>query len=248
MALKISVITAVFNSRNTIADALESTLSQSYPEVELIVIDGFSTDGTKDVINEYIGSLSVVISEPDKGIYYALNKGICCAKGDVIGFMHSDDIFSNNHVLSRVAAVFEDPSVQAVYGDLLYVGKDDPSKVIRYWKAEEFIHRRLAWGWMPPHPTLYVRRSVYERIGGFDTRYRIAADYDHILRVFSEATLNPVYIPEVFVRMRVGGKSNRSLSNIISKSLEDLTILRKNRVGGVITLILKNLRKIGQFR
>lgn len=243
----ISVITAVYNNRATIANALDSILGQSYPTVESVVIDGASTDGTRELLHDYASRLSVVVSEPDKGIYDALNKGIRHATGDVVGFMHSDDEFGDCMSLERIAEAFADPSVQAVYGDLLYVRKDDPSKVVRYWRAGMFSQRRLGWGWMPPHPTLYVRREVYERVGGFDTRYRIAADYDHILRVFSDPRLNSVYIPEVLVKMRLGGSSNRSMANIILKSREDFDALRRNRVGGLGTLAWKNLSKISQF-
>ncbi len=247
MALNISVITAVYNNRETVADALDSTLSQTYSDVDLVVIDGASTDGTQEILQAYRDRLSLLVSEPDKGIYDALNKGIRYATGDVIGFMHSDDVFGDCEVLARIAAAFADPTVQAVYGDLLYVRKDDTSKVVRYWRAGEFSSRRLSWGWMPPHPTLYVRRAVYERVGSFDTRYRIAADYDHILRVFSDPKLNPIYIPEVLVKMRLGGSSNRSLSNVIRKSREDYSALRCNGTGGFGTLIWKNLSKIRQF-
>lgn len=247
MALTISVITAVYNNRQTIAEALDSTLVQTHPFVETVVVDGASTDGTRELLRGYADRLSILVSEPDKGLYDALNKGIRLATGDVIGFMHSDDVFGDDEVLARVAAAFADPSVLAVYGDLLYVSKDDPSKVVRCWRAGKFSRRRLCWGWMPPHPTLYVRRDVYEQVGGFNTRYRIAADYDHILRVFSIPLLNPVYIPEVLVKMRLGGSSNRSLSNIIRKSREDFSALKRNRIGGVGTLVWKNLSKLGQF-
>jgi glycosyltransferase len=150
-------------------------------------------------------------------------------------------------VLSRIAAAFDEPSVEAVYGDLHYVRKDNPEQVVRYWRAGEFAGRRLGWGWMPPHPTLYVRRCVYEQIGLFDTSFRIAADYDFILRLLGREKRGVRYIPEVLVKMRVGGASNRSLRNIVSKSSEDLRALRSNRVGGVGALIWKNLSKLPQF-
>ena len=247
MSLKISVITAVFNNRGTIAGALDSVLEQTHKNSELVVIDGGSTDGTVEVLARYADRLGVLVSEPDQGIYDALNKGIQRAHGDVVGFLHSDDVFGSNDVLSKVAEAFEDSSVGAVYGDLVYVKRDDLSSVLRYWRAGPFSRARLSRGWMPPHPTLYVRREVYERLGGFDTRYRIAADYDHLLRIFSDPALNPRYIPEILVRMRVGGASNRSLRNIIRKSREDLEALRSNEVGGIGALAWKNISKIGQF-
>jgi glycosyltransferase len=245
--LKISVITAVFNNRGTIAAALDSVLEQTHKDSELVVIDGGSTDGTVEILERYADRLGVLVSEPDQGIYDALNKGIQRASGDVVGFLHSDDVFGSNDVLSKVAEAFEDRSVGAVYGDLVYVKRDDLSSVLRYWRAGPFSKVRLSRGWMPPHPTVYVRREVYERLGGFDTRYRIAADYDHLLRIFSDPALNPRYIPEILVRMRVGGASNRSLQNIIRKSREDLEALRSNEVGGIGALAWKNVSKIGQF-
>jgi glycosyltransferase len=245
--MKISVITASYNCATTIRDALSSVAAQRYRPIEHVLIDGASTDGTWAAIQAHGSPLAVAISEPDRGIYDALNKGIARSTGDVIGFLHADDIYAHDGVLARVAQAFTDPSVDAVYGDLLYVSKDDTSKVIRHWKAGAFSRRKLSRGWMPPHPTLYVRRAVYSRIGGFDTAYRIAADYDFVLRLFSQPDLRTVYVPEVLVKMRVGGASNRSVRNVLRKSGEDLKALRGNRIGGVGTLMWKNLSKLGQF-
>lgn len=245
--IKISVITAVYNNRETISAALDSALRQSGVDIDLVVIDGGSTDGTLEVLRSYTGRLDVLVSEPDQGIYDALNKGIQRASGEVVGFLHSDDLFAGAGVLSRVAAAFADPEVGAVYGDLVYVRKDNPDQVVRYWRAGVFSRRRLRWGWMPPHPTLYVRRHVYEQHGLFDTSFRIAADYDFILRTLGQAGVGVRYIPEVLVKMRVGGASNRSLRNILRKSSEDLRALRRNGVGGVGALMWKNLSKLPQF-
>ena len=245
--LKISVITAVHNNCETISAALDSVLGQSGVDIELVVIDGGSTDGTLEVLRSYADRLHVLVSEPDQGIYDALNKGIRRASGEVVGFLHSDDLFADSDVLSRIAAAFADPGVGAVYGDLLYVRKDNPDQVVRYWRSGEFSGRRLGWGWMPPHPTLYVRRRVYERHGLFDTSFRIAADYDFILRALSQNRVGVRYIPKVLVKMRVGGASNRSLRNILQKSSEDLRALRGNGVGGMGALIWKNLSKLPQF-
>ena len=245
--IRISVITAVYNNRDTISTALDSALRQAGVNLQLVVIDGGSTDGTLDVLRSYADRLDVLISEPDRGIYDALNKGIQRASGEVVGFLHSDDLFADPGVLSRIGAVFADPAVGAAYGDLVYVRKDNPDQVVRYWRAGVFSGRRLRWGWMPPHPTLYVRRHVYEQHGLFDTSFRIAADYDFILRTLGKAGLGVRYIPEVLVKMRVGGTSNRSLRNILRKSSEDLRALRRNGVGGVGALMWKNLSKLPQF-
>lgn len=245
--IKISVVTAVYNREKTVGQALGSVLAQSYPAVESVVIDGASTDGTLAVLEVYRPRLGALISERDKGIYDALNKGIKNATGDVVGFLHADDIFENSEVLAKVAAAFQDPSIDAVYGDLVYVQQDDIGQVIRYWKSGSFDYAGLSRGWMPPHPTFYVRRLVYERFGNFDTSYRVSADYDTILRFLAVERLRVKYIPEVLVRMRVGGVSNRSLKSIFLKSIEDLRVLRRNKVGGIIALFLKNSRKVSQF-
>lgn len=245
--MKISVVTAVFNNRETIGAAIDSALSQVDVEFELIVIDGGSTDGTLDVLRAYGDRLALLVSEPDRGMYDALNKGIQLATGDVVGFLHSDDLFADESVLTRIAAAFAVPDVGAVYGDLLYVNKEDPGIVVRYWRAGGFSKGRLEWGWMPPHPTFYVRRSVYQRLGMFDLRYRIAADYDTMLRFLGNGQVRVDYIPEVLVRMRLGGASNRSFANIARKSQEDYLALRRNGVGGAGALVWKNLSKVKQF-
>lgn len=245
--MKISIITATWNCAETVGDCLDSVAGQTWPNREHVVIDGASRDATVEVLESRRAQLSVLVSEPDRGIYDALNKGIARAGGDVVGFLHADDVYAGPDVLTRVAEAFVDPSVAAVHGDLQYVRKDDTSQVVRYWKSSPFSHRRLRWGWMPPHPTLYVRREWYERIGGFDTRYRIAADYFSILQLFSQPGFNAAYLPEVLVKMRLGGASNRSLANVVRKSREDLDALRRTGVGGVGTLAWKNASKLAQF-
>lgn len=249
--VKISLVTATWNCAGTVANCLASVAGQSYANREHVLIDGASRDDTLRVLQAHREQLAVLVSEPDRGIYDALNKGIARASGDVIGFLHADDVFAGPDVLARVAAAFADPTVSAVYGDLQYVRKDDVSQVVRHWQSSPFSRRRLEWGWMPPHPTLYVRREWYERIGGFDARYRIAADYFSILRMFSQPEFKAVYLPEVLVKMRLGGASNRSLKNIVRKSREDLDALRRAGVGalgGLGALVWKNLSKVGQFR
>ncbi|WP_353427870.1 glycosyltransferase [Polynucleobacter sp. MWH-UH19D] len=245
--LKISVITASYNNCGTIQQTLDSVLSQTYPIVEYIVIDGGSTDGTLKILDLYKSKLDVYISEPDGGIYDALNKGILHSTGDIVGFLHADDLFESDDVLDKIANVFNVSKVEAVYGDLVYVRKNDTSKIVRYWKSCEFNEIFLHKGWMPPHPTLYIRRSVYKRLGTFDTSYLIAADYDLVLRFFGKGKLFSSHIPEVLVRMRHGGISNKSVKTIIKKSLEDLSILRRNQIGGILTLISKNLLKLAQL-
>jgi glycosyltransferase involved in cell wall biosynthesis len=247
MSLHISVITAVFNRAATLGDSLRSVHAQRWPEIEHIVIDGGSTDGSLAVLEQHKARISKIVSEPDGGLYDALNKGIRHASGDVIGFMHADDEFATPHALARVAAAFEDPEVGAVYGDLVYVKKNDVSRIVRYWRAGQYQRNQLTQGWMPPHPTFYVRREVYSRFGGFDPRYRIAADYENMLRILWRGRIKAAYVPEVLVRMRVGGMSNTSIFNILHKSREDYAAMRANGIGGLQALLLKNVTKLPQF-
>lgn len=245
--MKITVVTAVYNAKDTVVNAIESVLNQSYSNVETIVIDGGSTDGTKEIIEEYRDRLDLFISEPDNGIYDAFNKGIKYATGDIVGFLNADDLYDNIGVLSCIAEAFSTSGIEAVYGDLVYVYQAEPDKVIRYWKSGTYSLSKLKYGWMPPHPTFYVRRSIYEMVGGFDVSFHIASDYDCMLRILGHHKICCKYIPQTFVKMRLGGVSNRSLSNIILKSREDYTSLRKNEIGGLWALIWKNCRKLIQF-
>ena len=245
--MKISVLTVVFNRVDTIATAIQSVTNQKYLNVEHIVVDGASNDGTLSVINANKSPDMLVFSEPDDGIYDALNKAITLSSGDVIGIVHSDDFFAHNQVLSKIAECFTDPEIDAVYGDLDYISASDTNRVVRHWKAGPFAPAKLKRGWMPPHPTLFIRRQVVECWGGYDVRYRIAADYDAMLRYLVKGKIKLAYIPEVLVKMRVGGESNRSLERILLKTREDLQAIRQNGVGGVGTLALKNLSKLPQF-
>ena len=220
--MKVSIITATYNSVSFIEDCLVSVAEQSHDNLEHVLIDGSSSDSTLEVIQNYRSEFTKVVSEPDDGIYDALNKGISHATGEVICFLHSDDVFFSKDVLKNIVSIFEaDESVSAVYGDLVYVHHSTPDRVVRTWRSSSFSPNLLKQGWMPPHPTLYVRRECYERIGGFDTRYRIAADYFCILQLFSQPNFKAVYLPEVMIKMRLGGASNRSLGAILRKSIED---------------------------
>ncbi|MFA8444029.1 glycosyltransferase family 2 protein [Yoonia sp.] len=245
--MKISIITAVYNRENTVAQAINSVAKQTYPQIEHLIIDGASSDGTMREVQKFAHPGMRVLSEPDRGIYDALNKGVRNSTGDVIGLMHSDDFFANDDVLHTVSDAFHNTGADAVYGDLDYVAAEDTSRVIRHWKSREFTPRILSRGWMPPHPTLFVRREAILRLGLYNTDYRIAADYEAILRWFGKGKLKPAYVPQVLVKMRVGGESNRSFERILRKSREDYRALRTNGVGGVGALAWKNLSKIPQF-
>jgi len=245
--MKISIITAVYNREATVGQAIQSVAAQTYDDIEHVVIDGASKDGTLVEIERLQTPNMRIVSEPDTGIYDALNKGLDMATGDVIGLMHSDDFFAHKDVLKNVAKKFSTTLSDAVYGDLDYVSAEDTNKVIRHWVSGEYTPDKLRRGWMPPHPSLFLRKSVIDRWGGYDTSFRIAADYDSILRYFGRGNISAAYLPEVLVKMRVGGESNRSVERIIRKSREDYRALKKNEIGGLGALMWKNLSKLGQF-
>ena len=226
---------------------MDSVQAQSYTNVEHVIQDGGSTDGTLEEIANRSCAATCLRSESDAGIYDAINRGISRATGDVIGLMHSDDFFATENVLADVADALAQPSVDGAYGDLEYVSADAPDRVVRYWRSGNYKPNLLRRGWMPPHPTLYLRREVFEQFGVYDTSFAIAADYDAMLRYLTKGAINLAYIPKVMVRMRLGGESNRSLERVMRKSYEDLRAIRRNGVGGVGTLLAKNVSKIGQF-
>lgn len=248
--ITISVVTATWNCAKTLPDCLASVARQNYTNLEHIIVDGDSTDGTIDVINRHIDQIATFKSERDKGIYDALNKGIQLATGNVVGFLHADDLYASDDVLFKIAQAFADPTVCAVYGDLQYVSQQNTSKVIRRWRSRPFKRLDLDWGWMPAHPTLYVRRDWYSKIGGFDISYRIAADYLSILKLFSQPGFKTEYLPEVLVTMRLGGASNKSIKAIIRKTTEDWRALRSchfNVPNALRAIAWKNLSKFSQF-
>ena len=246
--MKISIITATYNSSKNIRSAISSLGEQDFSNIEWIVIDGASKDNTVENIKKYYSQPLQILSEKDKGIYDALNKGISLATGDVIGFLHSDDLLASNDILKKIAEIFHQKDVDGVYGNLQYVTKEDTSNIIRHWKSQDFRPSLLKKGWMPAHPTLFLKKEVYEKHGLFNLEYKIAADYDLILKVFSDRSLKFHYLPEVITKMRVGGASNRSIKNILQKSSEDFKALKKNKIKNPAkVLALKNLRKLSQF-
>ncbi len=244
--MKVTIITITYNSAKTLQRALESVQSQNYPDIEHVIVDGASTDGTREIIESYAASNSKVrwVSEKDDGIYNALNKGIKIATGDVIGFLHSDDILYSADSIGHIVDGFESSNADVIYGDLQYCRGN---KVVRYWKSNPFRPSWLKYGWMPPHPTMYVRKEVYAKTGEYDEWFRISSDYDMILRIFKSG-FSTHYIPEVLVSMEIGGASNRDTKARLSKTQEDYIVLKKNHVGaGYLTVLCKQLRKIRQF-
>lgn len=218
--MKISIITVSFNAAHSIADTFASVAEQTYSNIEHIVVDGASTDGTLDIIERHRANIAKIISEPDCGIYDAMNKGLRLVTGDIVGFINSDDFYASPEVLARVAEVFADEHVDACYGDLCYVEQENVAKVMRYWRSSAFEPGLFSTGWVPPHPTLYLRRRVLERHGTFDLHYRIAADFELMARLIEVHRIKTVYIPQVLVKMRLGGTTNRSWSNILKQNRE----------------------------
>lgn len=246
--MRLSVITVCLNARDTIEDALVSIHGQTQADKEHIVVDGASTDGTLDIVERHRAGIKTVISGKDPGLYYAMNKGIAAATGDYVGFLNSDDVYANPDVLAKVAKAAETHRVDAVHGDLLYVSAADTSKVIRYWKSKPHRPGAFEAGWHPAHPTLFVRTELLRELGGFDTSYRYHADFDLMVRLFIERRISSAYIPEVLVRMRTGGQSNRSIRNIYRGNLESYSIARQFGVArSPLWLARKLAFRVAQF-
>lgn len=247
--MKISVITVCFNSAATIGDTLRSVAGQTYPNVEHIVVDGGSHDETLNIIREYAHPGMKWQSEPDRGVYDAMNKGIGMASGDVVGFLNADDFYDNPDVLADIAKAFANPDVDATYADLVYVSQADAFRVVRYWKSGEYAKGAFSRGWMPPHPTFYARQEVYQRLGGFDLDYHMAADVECLMRLIEVGGIRLHYIPKVMVCMRMGGLTNRSWTNVAKQNLEIIRAARKNQIPFSILrfFVLKFFSRAAQF-
>lgn len=232
--MKISIVTVVLNNKSYIEECINSVLTQNYMNIEHVIIDGGSTDGTVEIIKETIEKFPEryvkFISEKDAGIYDAMNKGIRLATGDIVGILNSDDIYSHPSVLQKVTIAMDDPSVDACFADLVYVDRKDISKIVRYWQSCRYKENLFKKGWVLPHPTLFVRKKLYEIYGLFDLSYKLAADYEFIVRLLSKHKIKTTYIPEVIVKMRTGGETNKSLINILKQNIEILNALKKNEV------------------
>lgn len=234
--MKVSIITVVLNNAEYIEACIQSVINQDYENIEYIVIDGGSTDGTIDVIKKYEDKITVWISEPDDGMYYAINKGIDMSSGDIIGMLHSDDLYIDAHVISNVVRKFGKDNVDSVYADLVYVERNNLSNVVRYYDSSVFRISKFAYGWMPAHPSCFIRKNVYAKYGLYKTDYIIAADYELLVRFYAKHRVSYSYLPKVIVKMRSGGLSTRNFkSNVILNG----EIVRACRENGIETNMFK---------
>lgn len=246
--MKVSIITVVFNGADTIRDCIESVLSQTYPQVEYIVVDGQSTDGTVELVRSFGDRITRFISEPDKGLYDAMNKGIGLATGDVIGILNADDLYKDDQVITDIVQTMQQTNSDAAYGDLVYVDQQNLDRVTRYWRAGKYREGAFLWGWMPPHPTFFVRRWVYEQYGLFTLRFRSAADYELMLRFVHKYKIKISYLARTLIMMRTGGVSNRTLDNRLNANQEDREAWKMNGLRPYFfSLWLKPLLKVKQF-
>lgn len=247
--MKISIVTAVYNAVGTIEENVLSVAEQAHVDREHIVIDGGSTDGTMEVIMRHRDKLSHIVSEPDHGVYHAMNKGLALASGDVVAFLNADDIYVSERVLSRVAGILADTSVDACYADLYFVAQNDPSRVVRRLYSRPYREGLFRWGWMPPHPTLFVRKELLDELGGFDQQFKLQSDFDLAIRLFHAHRIKSVYVHETWVRMRMGGISNRSWRHVLRGNREAKMACSKNGIRSAPFFVIRKIAsRIPQFR
>ena len=246
--MKVSVITVVYNGSQTIEECIESVIAQSYEIIEHIIIDGGSTDGTLDVIKKHKDNIAKIISEPDNGIYDAMNKGIRAATGDVIGILNSDDMYADEFVIENVVKCLSENNVHTCYGDLVYVDHEDTDKVIRHWKSGNLFRERFKKGWMPPHPTFFVKKDIYDQYGIFNLEFPLASDYELMLRFLYKYNVFTAYIPKFLVKMRTGGRCRPGILNTSKNVIENYRAWKINGLNPTpITFILKPLSKTLQY-
>jgi len=243
-----SIITVVLNGKDTIEDTIKSVLGQGYQNIEYIIIDGGSTDGTLKIIESYKDKISKFVSEKDKGIYDGMNKGISLADGDIIGILNADDFYTSNNVIETVVKEIEEKKADVCWGDLVYVDKNNTDKIIRYWKSSEYKEGKFKKGWMPPHPTFFVKKWVYEKYGIFNLDFSISADYELMLRFLEKYKIKTCYIPQILVKMRTGGQSNKNIKNIIKANIECYRAWGVNELKiNPLIIFLKLILKITQY-
>jgi len=246
--MKVSLITATYNSESFLEDCIESVIKQRYKNIEHIIVDGNSTDNTLSIIKKYKAHVAKWISKPDRGMYDAINKGMAMATGDIIGILNSDDILVGEDVIESIVKVFEENDVDTVYGDLEYVAASDTNKILRIWKGRPYKRSRFKYGWMPAHPTFYIRKSLIEKYGFYENHYYTAADYEFMARYLYKNNVSSMYLPMLIVKMRMGGQSNRNLYQRLRANRRDFLAMKKNNIPfAFFVSILKPLIKLHQF-
>lgn len=249
--MKISIITACYNSEATIRDTLRTIQMQTHQDIEHIIIDGGSTDGTLEILEKNKAHIAHLTSEPDNGLYDAMNRGIAKATGDVIGLLNSDDMLAHENVLAKVVSALSDPDIDACYGDLLYVNQQDTNQIARYWKSSPFKPEMISKGWIPAHPTFYARKEVHDKFGMlFNLNYKLAADYELLLRLLVTHKIKVTYIPEVMIKMRLGGTTNKSFSNIFNQNKEIMRALNSHNYSysPVKMVLSKLINRVQQYQ
>ena len=246
---KISIITVCYNSGKTIESCIKSVINQTYKNIEYIIIDGNSLDNTTQIINSYSNKISKIIIEDDYGIYDAMNKGIKLSSGNVIGILNSDDFYPNNSIIETIMKQITNHSLDGCYGDLCYVDEHNINRIIRKWKSSEYVNGLFSKGWVPPHPTVFLKKKIYDTHGYFNLKYSIASDFDMLVKLFQIKNIRIKYFPNVTVHMRNGGKSNSSFSNIIKQNKEILSILKKYKIphNNIIFFIMKIINRATQY-
>lgn len=247
--MKISIITVVYNNEQTIEHAIKSVLAQDYDDIEYVIIDGNSSDDTTSIIKKYQGQIDVFISESDKGLYDAMNKGILASSGDIIGILNSDDLYQDKFVISDIAEQFKvDAKCSILYGDLVYVDQDNVDKIVRKWKSKPYYPKFFEHGYVPPHPALFLKREVYEKAGLFDLNFRLAADYEFMIRILKKHNFKSSYYPRLMVKMRLGGATNKNIKNILAGNREILQSWRKNDFKIPFMLMpMRFVKRLAQF-
>ena len=246
--MKVSIVTPTYNSAKTIVDTILSVNKQDYTNIEHIIIDGGSKDNTLELIRNTPNRVKKIFSDPDKGIYDAMNKGVALATGDIVGILNSDDFYNSNDVIAKVVKTFQEGEYEGVYGDLEYVDARNTNRVVRYWESKAYKEGLFKKGWHPAHPTFFVKKEVYDKYGNFNLKYKIGADYEIMLRFIEKNRIKVAYIPETLVKMRVGGASNQSIKNIIKANIECYNAWKDNGLSILpFVFILKPLSKTLQY-
>ena len=246
--MRVSLITVTYNSEKHLASCIESVIQQDHPNIEYIVVDGSSSDQTISIIESYGPAVDKWLSEKDHGMYDAINKGMQMATGDIIGILNSDDMLASPQVISQIVRCFEQHSIDSLYGDLVYVDEEDTDKIFRFWKGAAYNRGAFHWGWMPAHPTFYIRREIVEQLGGYKTHFFTAADFEFMTRYLYKHRISSYYLPELIVKMRKGGLSNRSLKRRLRANRRDYLALKQNGVPfPLFASLIKPIRKLPQF-